>query len=159
MSAIRFPKSVRNAEVGVDVPNATMMMIEGAERFGLSQLHQFRGRVGRGEEQSYCFLYTNSNTDITFARLKAMADYTDGFKLAEIDMRLRGPGEVYGIRQSGIPDLKMANLLDGILLDRVRKAAEKIIEISPDLTAYPLLKNALEELRNIMSEPLIKQIK
>ncbi len=146
-------------EVGVDVPNATMMMIEGAERFGLSQLHQFRGRVGRGEEQSYCFLYTNSNTDITFARLKAMADYTDGFKLAEIDMRLRGPGEVYGIRQSGIPDLKMANLLDGILLDRVRKAAEKIIEISPDLTAYPLLKNALEELRNIMSEPLIKQIK
>ena len=139
-------------EVGVDVSNATMMMIEGAERFGLSQLHQFRGRVGRGQEQSYCFLYTNSNTDVTFARLKAMADFTDGFKLAEIDMRLRGPGEVYGVRQSGIPDLKIANMLDGILLDRVRKAAEKIIEIAPDLTKYPLLKNALEELRNIMSE-------
>jgi len=137
-------------EVGVDVPNATMMMIEGSERFGLSQLHQFRGRVGRGQEQSYCFLYTNSNTDATFARLKAMADYTDGFKLAEIDMRLRGPGEVYGVRQSGIPDLKMANMLDGILLDRVRKAAEKIIEMSPELTKYPLLKSALEELRGKM---------
>jgi len=139
-------------EVGVDVPNATMMMIEGAERFGLSQLHQFRGRVGRGEAQSYCFLYTNSDSELTFTRLKAMADYTDGFKLAEIDMRLRGPGEVYGVRQSGIPDLKIANMLDGILLDRVRKAAEKIIEITPDLTKYPLLKSAWEELRNRMSE-------
>jgi ATP-dependent DNA helicase RecG len=139
-------------EVGVDVPNATIMLIEGAERFGLSQLHQFRGRVGRGDVQSYCFLYTNSSSEPTFTRLNAMVDYTDGFKLAEIDLRLRGPGEVYGIRQSGLPDLKMAHMLDGILLDRVRKTAETIVEKSPDLIKYPKLKEALEKL----SEPQIK---
>lgn len=115
-------------EVGVDVPNATIMLIEGAERFGLSQLHQFRGRVGRGLVQSYCFLYANSSSENTFARLKAMTDHTDGFMLAEIDMRLRGPGEVYGVRQSGMPDLKVANLMNGVLLDRVRKAAESFLE-------------------------------
>lgn len=115
-------------EVGVDVPNATIMLIEGAERFGLSQLHQFRGRVGRGKVQSYCFLYTNASSEQSVNRLRAMQDHTDGFMLAEIDMRLRGPGEVYGIRQSGMPDLKVANLMNGILLDRVRKAAEKCME-------------------------------
>ena len=117
-------------EVGVDVPNATIMLIEGAERFGLSQLHQFRGRVGRGRVQSYCFLFTNSGAEATVARLKAMTDFTDGFMLAEIDLKLRGPGEVYGVRQSGVPDLKVANLMNGILLDRVRKAAERFIEES-----------------------------
>jgi ATP-dependent DNA helicase RecG len=115
-------------EVGVDVPNATIMLIEGAERFGLSQLHQFRGRVGRGKVQSYCFLYTNSNAESTVTRLKAMTDHTDGFMLAEIDLKLRGPGEVYGVRQSGMPDLKVANLMNGILLDRVRKAAESFLK-------------------------------
>jgi ATP-dependent DNA helicase RecG len=139
-------------EVGVDVQNATIMLIEGSERFGLSQLHQFRGRVGRSDVQSYCFLYTNSSSELTFTRLKAMVDYTDGFKLAEIDLKLRGPGEVYGIRQSGLPDLKMANMLDGILLDRVRKAAEKIVEKSSDLVKYPKLKMALRLLRKRMEE-------
>lgn len=115
-------------EVGVDVPNATIMLIEGAERFGLSQLHQFRGRVGRGKVQSYCFLYTDSSSEGTVARLQAMTDHTDGFRLAEIDLKLRGPGEVYGIRQSGMPDLKVANLMNGILLDRVRKAAASFLE-------------------------------
>lgn len=115
-------------EVGVDVPNATIMLIEGAERFGLSQLHQFRGRVGRGKVQSYCFLYTNSNSESTVVRLKAMTDHTDGFMLAEIDLKLRGPGEVYGVRQSGIQELKVANLMNGILLDRVRKAAENFLD-------------------------------
>jgi len=115
-------------EVGVDVPNATIMIIEGAERFGLSQLHQFRGRIGRGKVQSYCFLYTNSNSESVIARLKAMTQHTDGFMLAEIDLKLRGPGEVYGVKQSGIPDLKIANLMNGILLDRVRKAAESFID-------------------------------
>lgn len=115
-------------EVGVDVPNATIMLIEGAERFGLSQLHQFRGRVGRGKVQSYCYLYTNSNAEATVARLKAMTDHTDGFMLAEIDLKLRGPGEVYGVRQSGLPDMKVANLMNGVLLDRVRKAAESFLE-------------------------------
>jgi len=136
-------------EVGVDVPNSTIMLIEGSERFGLSQLHQFRGRVGRGSVQSYCFLYTNSSTELTFARLKAMADYTDGFKLAEIDLQLRGPGEVYGIRQSGIPDLKLANVMNGILVDRVRKAAEHVVE---KLKEYPLLEEALEAIRKKMEE-------
>ena len=117
-------------EVGVDVPNATIMLIEGADRFGLSQLHQFRGRVGRGKVQSYCFLYTDSAAEGTMTRLKAMTDHTDGFMLAEIDLKLRGPGEVYGVRQSGMPDLKVANLMNGILLDRVRKAAESFLESS-----------------------------
>lgn len=116
-------------EVGIDVPNATIMLIEGAERFGLSQLHQFRGRVGRGKVQSYCFLYTDSSSENTVARLKAMTDHSDGFMLAEIDLKLRGPGEVYGVRQSGMPDLKVANLMNGILLDRVRKAAENFIQM------------------------------
>lgn len=131
-------------EVGVDVPNATIMLIEGAERFGLSQLHQFRGRVGRGNVQSYCFLYTNSSSELTYNRLKAMTDHTNGFMLAEIDLKLRGPGEVYGVRQSGVPDLKVANLMNGILLDRVRKAAESVVEKSSDLVQYPQLKKAYE---------------
>ncbi len=117
-------------EVGIDVPNATMMLIEGAERFGLSQLHQFRGRVGRGSEKSYCLLFATTGTDLSLERLKAMTETTDGFKLAEIDLRLRGPGEVYGVRQSGLPDLKMANIGDSVLVSRVRKAAEYFIEKS-----------------------------
>ena len=115
-------------EVGVDVPNATIMLIEGSERFGLSQLHQFRGRVGRGEHQSYCFLFTSKNNGKDNERLQAMEQFSDGFRLAEIDMRLRGPGEVYGVRQSGIPDLKMARLTDQKFVLRVRQAAEKVIE-------------------------------
>lgn len=131
-------------EVGIDVPNATIMLIEGAERFGLSQLHQFRGRVGRGRVQSYCFLYTNSSSEATYQRLKAMTDHTDGFMLAEIDLKLRGPGEVYGVRQSGLPDLKIANLMNGVLLDRVRKAAELVVERDPELKNYPELNQAYE---------------
>ncbi|PIZ74769.1 DNA helicase RecG [Candidatus Peregrinibacteria bacterium CG_4_10_14_0_2_um_filter_43_11] len=132
-------------EVGIDVPNATIMLIEGADRFGLSQLHQFRGRVGRGSEKSYCFLYTDSDSQATFTRLKAMVDHSDGFKLAEIDMKLRGPGEVYGIRQSGLPDLKIASLSNGVLVSRIRKAAEHLVEISPDLKEYPSLLSILGE--------------
>ena len=136
-------------EVGVDVPNASIMLIEGSERFGLSQLHQFRGRVGRGKEQSYCFLCTSPDAQGSYIRLKAMVDHTDGFKLAEIDLKLRGPGEVYGIRQSGIPDLKIANLTNGVLIVRVRKAAEHMIE-KADLNKYPVLKSMLIRLRNKM---------
>ncbi|MBT4937009.1 ATP-dependent DNA helicase RecG [Candidatus Peregrinibacteria bacterium] len=115
-------------EVGVDVPNATIMIIEGAERFGLSQLHQFRGRVGRGKDQSYCFLFPSKESLQDNERLQSMEKFSDGFKLAEIDMRLRGPGEVYGVRQSGIPDLKMATLTDQKFVHRVRLAAEKFLE-------------------------------
>ena len=117
-------------EVGIDIPNATMILIEGAERFGLAQLHQFRGRVGRGEYQSHCFLFPSTSTSNENERLKALEKHTDGFMLAEIDMRLRGPGEVYGTRQSGIPDLKMATLTDAKLLKRTREAAEEVLGIN-----------------------------
>jgi len=136
-------------EVGIDVPNATIMMIEGAERFGLSQLHQFRGRVGRGEHQSYCFLFMQTESDGAKQRLKAMVDHNSGFKLAEIDLELRGPGQIFGIRQSGIPDLKMASLSDSITINKAREAAQKIITRDPGLTGYPLLADKLNEMEKI----------
>lgn len=117
-------------EVGIDVPNATIMLIEGAERFGLSQLHQFRGRVGRGQHQSYCFLFTDSFSETNLERLKAMVHHSNGFQLAEIDLQLRGPGEVYGVRQSGIPDLKMASFSDSALIQRVRQAVSKHLTLN-----------------------------
>jgi ATP-dependent DNA helicase RecG len=131
-------------EVGIDVPNATIMLIEGAERFGLSQLHQFRGRVGRGEYQSYCFLFTDSNSEEARRRLGALVKYSSGFKLAEIDLALRGPGEVYGVRQSGIPDLKMASLGDTELVARVRHVAAQLILRDPELECAPRLREQLE---------------
>ena len=126
-------------EVGIDVPNATIMMIEGAERFGLSQLHQFRGRVGRGVHQSYCFLFTGNLSEEGKTRMKSMEIHSSGFKLAEIDLELRGPGEVYGIRQSGIPDLKMASLTDSKTIEKARHSAAEIIEKDPLLKNYPKL--------------------
>jgi ATP-dependent DNA helicase RecG len=114
-------------EVGIDVPNATTMMIEGAERFGLAQLHQFRGRVGRGIHQSYCILISDKENEITKTRLEAMENTTDGFKLAEIDLQLRGPGEFFGTRQSGTPDLKVAQLADTRLLHAANLEAHKIL--------------------------------
>ena len=130
-------------EVGIDVPNATIMLIEGTERFGLSQLHQFRGRVGRGEHQSYCFLFADSYGEESRQRLGALVKYSDGFKLAEIDLAMRGPGEVYGVKQSGIPDLKMASLGDGKLIAAVRKAVADLIVKDPDLEFYPKLREKL----------------
>lgn len=133
-------------EVGIDVPNATIMLIEGADRFGLSQLHQFRGRVGRGAHQSYCFLFTDSNSTETARRLQALTRHASGFALAEIDLALRGPGEVYGVRQSGIPDLKMASLGDAALIRRVRAAATELIVNDPRLELHPSLRARLEQL-------------
>src|SRR3989339_149610 len=132
-------------EVGIDVPNATIMMIEGAERFGLSQLHQFRGRVGRGEHQSYCFLFPTNSSIESLKRLKALEENHSGFKLAEIDLEQRGPGEIYGINQSGIPDLKMASLSDFELIKRARNEAIKIISQDPTLDKYVSLKGKLNE--------------
>lgn len=136
-------------EVGIDVPNATIMVIEAAERFGLSQLHQFRGRVGRGEHQSYCFLFTKKSGEESGKRLQAMVDYSSGFKLAEIDLQIRGPGEIYGVRQSGIPDLKMASLGDSFTIALARQAAQEILKNDPELTKYPLLKAKITELEEV----------
>jgi ATP-dependent DNA helicase RecG len=119
-------------EVGIDVPNATVMMVEGAERFGLAQLHQFRGRVGRGEHPSYCMLLATSD-ELGSKRLKAIEETDDGFDLAEIDLELRGPGEFFGTRQSGLPDLKVARLGDVRLLELARQEAEAILNEDPEL--------------------------
>ncbi len=115
-------------EVGIDVPNATVMMIEGANRFGLSQLHQFRGRVGRGEHASFCLLIADSSGAVGDERLQAIVSTQDGFKLAEKDLEIRGPGEFFGTRQSGDPELKLVNFRDRDLLDRAREQAERLIE-------------------------------
>lgn len=132
-------------EVGVDVPNATVMVIEGAERFGLAQLHQFRGRVGRGGEKSYCFLFAN-NGDAS-KRLTALEKTNNGFELAEVDLKLRGPGQFFGTRQSGMPDLKMANMLDTRLIVKCRKLAEKFLEENDDLEKYPEIKSRIDQFK------------
>jgi ATP-dependent DNA helicase RecG len=132
-------------EVGIDVPNATIMMVEGAERFGLAQLHQFRGRVGRGKYQSYCFLFTESPSKKTAKRLQAIMECQDGFKLAEKDLEIRGPGEIFGQKQWGIPDLAMASLKDIFLVEKTRNAAKEILEKDWQLKNYPALKRKLEE--------------
>lgn len=124
-------------EVGVDVPNATMMVIEHAERFGLSQLHQLRGRVGRSSHQSYCILMAGyAQSEESRFRLKVMEDSTDGFVIAEEDLKLRGPGEFLGTRQAGLPDFQLAELLrDGHLLNAAKKRAEEIVQADPELAA------------------------
>ncbi|MFA5128839.1 MAG: ATP-dependent DNA helicase RecG [Patescibacteria group bacterium] len=130
-------------EVGVDVPNATIMMIEGAERFGLAQLHQFRGRVGRSDFQSYCFLFSDSDSEEAARRLLVMTTCNDGFALAEKDLEFRGPGEVWGVRQSGMPDLQIATLTDYAIIKEAKAAAENFIKKDPDLVKYPDLRDKL----------------
>ncbi|MCP4360086.1 MAG: ATP-dependent DNA helicase RecG [Chloroflexi bacterium] len=130
-------------EVGVDVPNATVMLIEGANRFGLAQLHQFRGRVGRGKHQSYCMLIADSESQESEERLSALEETNDGFILAEKDLELRGPGEFFGRRQSGLPELQMASLLDMDMLELARKEAIAIFEKDPtlELPEHKLLRD------------------
>ncbi len=120
-------------EVGIDVPNATVMLIEGAERFGLAQLHQFRGRVGRGEQQSYCLLLAEAPTESGEQRLEIIAGTQDGFRLADEDLAMRGPGEFFGTRQSGLPDLKVARLSDIGVLEEARSVAQEIWTEDPAL--------------------------
>ena len=120
-------------EVGVDVPNATVMLVEGADRFGLAQLHQFRGRVGRGERKAYCVLLAESPSAEAKERLRALERTQNGFELAEEDLRLRGPGEFFGTRQSGLPDLRIARLTDVLTMEEARSAAREVFERDPQL--------------------------
>ncbi len=121
-------------EVGIDVPNATVMMVESADRFGLAQLHQFRGRVGRGPHKSFCLLLAEDPSDYARQRLEAIVEHNDGFKLAEIDLQLRGPGDLFGTRQSGLPTLKMARLADRDILINARNEAARILHRDPHLS-------------------------
>ena len=130
-------------EVGIDIPNATIMMIESAERFGLAQLHQLRGRVGRGEHKSYCLLFSDSQSEMSQKRLKSMEKVHVGFELAEIDLRLRGPGEIFGFRQSGFANLKIADLSDEVLISKAQAEAKKLVENDPNLEKYPLLREKI----------------
>ncbi len=132
-------------EVGVDVPRATIMMIEGAERFGLSQLHQFRGRVGRSDMQSYCFLFTTDPSQLNRKRLKAMTESTNGFELAQKDLEIRGPGSLYGTQQWGLPDMAMEGLSNIFLVEKTRTAAKELLEKDPTLKEHPLLKERLKQ--------------
>lgn len=129
-------------EVGIDIPNATIIVIEAAERFGLSQLHQLRGRVGRGDKQSYCLLFTESGNPATITKLKALEHMHVGADLAEFDLQLRGPGDLYGTAQHGIPFFKIASFADVSLIEKARKEAENIF---PDLENYPLLVEKLRK--------------
>jgi len=143
-------------EVGVDIPNATIMVIESAERFGLSQLHQLRGRVGRGAEQSYCILITsNKFSKEASKRIEIMTSTNDGFEIAETDLQLRGPGDIEGTMQSGIPfDLKISNLSrDGQIIEYARQIAEKILLHDPNLSDT---ENAIlnVELKRLFSKKL-----
>ena len=135
-------------EVGIDVPNATLMVIEHAERFGLSQLHQLRGRVGRGQHQSACYLVASPRGDDSFQRILAMTRTNNGFQIAEADLNIRGPGEFFGTRQSGVPNFKIANIIhDASLLESAKKEAELLVKVDPNLNApeHQLLKRMLQK--------------
>ena len=134
-------------EVGVDVPNASIMMIEGADRFGLAQLYQFRGRVGRGEYQSYCFLMADSQAAAANARLKAILEAKNGFELAEKDLALRGPGQFFGNMQTGLPDVAMEALRDPELVKNSREAAIKAVTADPQFKKNIALRKKVEEFR------------
>ena len=135
-------------EVGVDVPNATVILIENADRFGLAQLHQLRGRVGRSEHQSYCYLMM-SDSKAPSKRLKEIEKSNDGFYLAEVDLRLRGPGEIYGRAQHGDLNLQVATLGDTKLIARAQKEAKAFVESGRDLVQYKQLANQVEKYQRL----------
>ncbi|TSC66053.1 MAG: ATP-dependent DNA helicase RecG, partial [Microgenomates group bacterium Gr01-1014_80] len=140
-------------EVGMDIPNATIMVIEGAERFGLAQLHQLRGRIGRGTKTSYCLLYTSDVSGVQErSRLKHLETTFDGLKLAELDLKIRGSGEIFGARQAGRFELKLASFSDLTLIEKTREAARTVLEDNPTLDKYPQLRAKLEGLNNVMPD-------
>jgi ATP-dependent DNA helicase RecG len=140
-------------EVGVDVPAASVMVIDHAERFGLAQLHQLRGRVGRGAAASHCLLIHDSRNALARQRLEVLVRSTDGFEIAEMDLRLRGPGQVLGTRQSGLPDLALASLTeDGEVLEQARSIAQELLREDPDLQAAPALAAVLVEQRHRLAQ-------
>lgn len=136
-------------EVGVDVPNASIMMIESPERFGLAQLHQLRGRIGRGKDPGVCYLMLSDSGNVS-KRLKAIAEYNDGFKLAELDLRLRGAGALYGTSQHGLLDLRIANFNDVALISRAREEAKQLLESDESLIQYPHIKQRIKELQHVV---------
>lgn len=136
-------------EVGIDIPSASVMVVEHAERFGLSQLHQLRGRIGRGTDQSYCFLFGNPKTPDAKERIKAMVESTDGFHIAEVDLRLRGPGDFLGVRQSGLPEFRVADIIkDEDILREARQAAADLLKADPTLKQeeHQILKEAVKSM-------------
>jgi len=142
-------------EVGVDIPNATVMLVEGAERFGLAQLHQLRGRVGRGSEKSYCLLIPSTDNSTENERLMVMQETNDGFVLAEKDLSQRGPGDFIGVRQSGFADLNLASLTDVRLIEKARSQAEQLFASDPYLTLpenQPLLNKLNQFWQSIPSD-------
>lgn len=138
-------------EVGIDVPNATVMIIEGAQQFGLAAMHQLRGRIGRGSHASYCYLIPETKGTDTIARLGAMEKSQDGFRLAQIDLELRGPGQIYGTRQHGVLELEFADMTDPKLLSQVRKAATKFIDDTEALEANAFVINRINQLKAVTS--------
>jgi ATP-dependent DNA helicase RecG len=144
-------------EVGVDVPNATVMIVEDADRFGLSQLHQLRGRIGRGGGESWCFLFADPSTPDSVARMTAMAESTDGFLLAERDLEIRGAGEVFGERQAGLGDLKLGRIpRDVKYVEAAREAAEHLLDEDPNLAHHRVLAEEVEDLLGDAVEFLFK---
>lgn len=144
-------------EVGVDVPNAALMIIENAERFGLSQLHQLRGRVGRGEHKSYCILVSDTDNEVSEARLKIMTRTNDGFKVSEEDLRLRGPGDFFGSRQHGLPEMHVADLCtDMNVLQTAQIAANELLAEDSDLCKpeHEALRTAVERLFELNADTL-----
>lgn len=135
-------------EVGVNVPNASIMVIENAERFGLAQLHQLRGRVGRGEYKSYCILKYDGNSEIIRQRMKVMTNTNDGFKIAEKDLELRGTGDFFGTKQHGIPDFKIANLFED--MDTLKLAQKVAIQVMEE-------DSKLEQEKNILLKQMVKE--
>lgn len=143
--AIQMLVSTAVVEVGMNIQNATCMIIEGAERFGLAQLHQLRGRVGRSDKKSFCYLFPSSVKDAHSERLSVIERTTNGFRIAEEDLRLRGPGEMYGVAQSGFDNLHVASLLDYATIKLARTEAETILKSDPHLDKYPILKKKVEQ--------------